>query len=623
MRKLLSLFRDSTIGPIIGVSITLSIGLFYLIPYLSKNYEKEQSVIQAERLVAHIRMFRSYYNDHILSKVRQKTDLRINYDHRDFNDTLPLPATTVHDLGEMFTEGGDIGVTMYSNYPFPNREDRILDSFQIRSLQYLLKHPDKIYTEFDETQGAYRSAFPDFLSAPGCVSCHNTRLDTPRNDWKLGDIRGAIEVVTPADSAMDSGKEMSLYIITFVGLNLLVLIIHYSILSYRRSHRLQSKNKTLEDEVSIRTKELEHQNQILAEYKQAVDDGAIVSKTDSKGRITYVNGAFEEISGYKKEELIGHNHNLVRHPLSQKSLFDDLWLSIKAKKVWSGEIQNRAKDGSSYFVHATISPIVDENDEVIEYLAIRYDTTQFHKAIEKAQKAEQAKGQFLANMSHELRTPLNAIIGFSQILQHRKSIPEGELAYVDKILISGQNLLKLVNTILDFSKIEAGKMEYYPSEFYLGALIREMQVLVEPQAQEKKLDLTVPSFEIDQAIFADMQLIKQVLINLVSNAIKFTPEEGKITIAYNFIDEEHHFSICDTGSGIAKEELKQLFTPFIQGSDAVNGAIKGTGLGLAITKRIIEEIHHGKIEVQSELGKGSCFNFSIPSNLEAFVKGDA
>ncbi|MEA3522296.1 MAG: ATP-binding protein [Campylobacterota bacterium] len=619
MKQFIKLFKDSIIGPVVVVSISLSIGLFYLIPFLSQYYAKEQSLIQSERLVTHIRMFRAYYNDYVLSKVRAQTDFRINYDHRDHTDTLPLPATTVHDLGKLFTEGTDLGVRMYSNFPFPNREDRILDGFQERSLSYLLKHPDKIYTEYDENKRAYRSAFPDFLTAPGCVSCHNTRADTPRRDWKLGDIRGAIEVISPVDAVIGSSREMTLYIIAFVGLNLFILIVHYSVLSFHRSRRLQNKNATLEEQVGIRTGELERQNKILSEYKQAVDDGAIVSKTDTKGKITYINDAFEVVSGYSKDELIGKNHNTVRHPESADEIFSDLWSTIKAKKVWSGEIQNLAKDGSSYFVHATISPILDENDNIIEYLAIRYETTQFHEAIAAAQKAERAKGQFLANMSHELRTPLNAIIGFSQILQHRKTIPETEITYIDKILISGQNLLKLVNTILDFSKIEEGKMEYHPSEFFLGTLIREVHVLVESQIQEKSIAFTLPDLENEQAIFADIQLLKQVLINLLSNAIKFTPQEGTITLSYKKENEMHYFSVCDSGSGIAKEELDSLFTPFIQGKEAVNAAVKGTGLGLAISKRIVEDIHKGHISVTSELDKGSCFSFDFPSNLEEFT----
>jgi len=622
MKAFFTLLKDSILGPIVVISITLGVGLFYIIPFLSEHYAREQSVVQAERLVTHIRMFRAYYNEHILSKVRKNTNLRINYDHKDHDDMLPLPATTVYDLGKLFTEGTDVGVSMYSNFPFPNREERVLDGFQKRSLAYLLKNPDEIYTEYDDSKHVYRTSFPDFLTAPGCVTCHNTRPDTPKSDWKLGDVRGVIEVATPAEASIGSSKEMTLYIIAFVGLNLLVLIVHYSILSFRRSRRLEDKNETLEEQVHIRTLELEHQNKILSEYKQAVDDGAIVSKTDVKGKITYVNSAFEKVSGYTQDELMGKNHNLVRHPESANELFSELWSTIEAKKVWSGEIQNRAKDGSSYFVHATISPILDEKDEIVEYLAIRYETTQFHEAIAAAQKAERAKGQFLANMSHELRTPLNAIIGFSQILQHRKIIPESEITYIDKILISGQNLLKLVNTILDFSKIEEGKMEYYPSEFFLGTLIREVHVLVESQLQEKQINLTLPNLEIEQAVFADIQLLKQVLINLLSNAIKFTPAEGRITLSYKKENEIHYFSVCDSGTGIAREELETLFTPFVQGSEAINAAVKGTGLGLAISKRIIEDIHKGKIEVESEVNKGSCFSFKFPSNLEEFVSKD-
>jgi PAS domain S-box-containing protein len=616
MKRFLWLFKDSFIGPIVMISIVMGAGLYYIIPTLSKKYAKEQSVEQSERLVDHIRTFRSYYNDHILSKIRANTDLGVNYDHASKDDVVPLPATTVHELGELFTQGGKISVNMYSNYPFPNRADRILDGYQKRSLDYLLKHPHEIYTEYDPKKRQYRTAFPDFLSAQGCVSCHNTRADTPRADWKLGDVRGVIEVSMSSDAMVGSSQELTYYVMLFVAANLFVLIVHYSLLSYRRSKQLKEENASLEEQVHERTKELTNKNQLLSEYKKAVDEGAIVSKTDPLGKITYVNSAFESISGYKQEELLGKNHNIVRHPDTPNELFEDLWSTIKAQKVWHGEIKNRAKHGQSYYVSATIGPIVDENGETVEYIAIRYDTTLLHQAIAEARDAEKAKGQFLANMSHELRTPLNAIIGFSQILQHRKVIPDVEMGYIDKILLSGQNLLHLVNTILDFSKIEEGKMEYFPSTFFIASMMREIKVLVETQAAEKSLDLMMPSLDENQEIYGDMQLLKQTFLNLLSNAIKFTPENGRVSVNYYIKDGSHHFSVCDTGKGIAKKDVKTLFDPFKQGSDAAVHATKGTGLGLAITKRIVTELHLGKIWVESEEGSGSCFYVTIPVNLE-------
>ncbi|MBN2895391.1 MAG: DUF3365 domain-containing protein [Campylobacterales bacterium] len=609
MKRIVRMIGDSFLGPVVVVSLMTALGLLYIIPSLNEASIKAQSIEQAERLVEHIRIFRSYYNDHILSKVRQSGELKVNYDHFERNDTVPLPATTVHDLGAAFNRGSNVGVQMYSRYPFPNRNDRVLDGFASRALDHFAQRSDAPYVEYDGHKQAYRVAFPDFLSAPSCVECHNTRADSPKRDWRLGDIRGVIEVIEPIDTAVGAGRTMMIYVIVFVGANLLILIVHFSLLSYRRSKNLHVQNLKLEDEVHQRTLELENRNKILSEYKQAVDAGGIVSKTDRHGVITYVNQAFVQISGYTRDELIGRSHNIVRHQDTPSTLFKELWRTILARRIWKGEIKNRRKDGSSYFVHATICPIVNEHDEITEFLAIRYETTAFHEAIEKAQRAEQAKGRFLANMSHELRTPLNAIIGFSQILQRKPSLAPAEKSYVDKILISGQNLLQLVNTILDFSKIEEGKMDCRLERFALERLISEVRVLFEAQIRAKRLHVTWPN-QTDAWVYADVQLLKQALVNLIGNAVKFTPEEGSIQITYDADTDRCRLCVCDSGKGIAPEDLSKLFQPFEQGSNAEG--VKGTGLGLALSKKIVEELHGGSLLVESKPERGCCFTITLP-----------
>lgn len=284
---------------------------------------------------------------------------------------------------------------------------------------------------------------------------------------------------------------------------------------------------------------------------------------------------------------------------------------ILNKEVWQGDIKNRAKDGTSYYVFATIVPILDEKDEIVEFLAIRYDTTKLHIALQKAEKAEKAKGRFLANMSHELRTPLNAIIGFSQILQRRKTLDEKDKNYVEKINISGQNLLTLVNSILDFSKMDENEMEFRPSDVNIQGLFKEILIMFETSTKEKSITISMFETDEDAYIYADKQLLKQAIINILSNAVKFSNEGGTITITHEIKDAKHHFSICDNGQGIAKDEIPTLFTPFKQGENAHKNAAKGTGLGLAITAKIIKELHLGNIWVESELNKGTCFHISL------------
>lgn len=592
-------FQNSMIGSIVVMTIIILSGLIYLVPQLSKEQSKKDAYAESARLVSYIKLFRAYYNDDILTKIKANTDLKVNFNHRKDENTVPLPATLVHDMGEIFTNGTDVAVQMYSNFPFPNRSDRILDKFQQDSLAFALKNPDKEYSREEILNGelVLRTSFPDFLSADSCVNCHNTRLDTPKNTWKLGDIRGVIEVNVPLKTSLGNAQDMTFNIVLFILFNFSLLVINYYFYMKRKNKKLQDK--------------FTNKDKLLSEYKRAVDTSAIVSKADHNGFITYTNDAFLEISGHTKEELIGRPHSIVRHPDTPKEVFQDMWSKITNKEVWQGDLKNLTKDGKEYYVYATIIPIVDEHDDIVEYLAIRYDTTKLHKAVKDANAAERTKGRFLANMSHELRTPLNAIIGFSQILQKKGTLNAKDALYIEKIGISGHNLLTLVNSILDFSKIEEGEMEYRPSEVNIKSLFEEVLIMFETAIDEKHITLSMFKAEEDKHIFADKQLLKQSFINIISNAVKFTNSGGEIKITYKKENTKHIFCICDNGQGISQEDIKTLFEPFKQGESAQKNASKGTGLGLAITKKIIQDLHKGNIWVESELEKGTCFHITL------------
>jgi len=592
-------FKESMLGVVFLVTFVMIIGLSYLIPHFIKEQAIKDAYNESDRLTNYIRMFRAYYASDILKKVKEHTDLQANFDHKTQEKVIPLPATLVHDLGERFTQETDISIEMYSNYPFPNRESRKLDIYQRDALAYILKNPGETFSKEDTVDGqlTYRTAFGDYLFDASCVTCHNTRPDTPKNDWKLGDMRGVIEVSIPIHVEKISSLGLTSKVLLFILVNFLFLLLYYFL-------QIKMKNEKLQSAVTNKDK-------ILSEYKRAVDAGAIVSKTNNKGVITYVNDAFVKISGYSRKELLGKPQSIIRHPQTLPEVFKNMWENLLNKKVWQGDLKNRKKDGTSYYVYGTIVPILDEKDSIVEFLAIRYDTTILHEAITRATLAEKAKGSFLANMSHELRTPLNAIIGFSQILERRNKLEDKDKAYVAKIQLSGENLLALVNSILDFSKIEEGKMEFYPTDINIETLFDEICILLETQAHDKKINIIRHGFNNTNSLLADKQLLKQAFINILSNAIKFTPENGEIKINYQYKDSLHHFSICDNGIGISQKDLKELFDPFKQGDAARETLAKGTGLGLAITKKIITELHKGNISVESALGKGSCFKISL------------
>ncbi len=266
------------------------------------------------------------------------------------------------------------------------------------------------------------------------------------------------------------------------------------------------------------------------------------------------------------------------------------------------ELVHHLKEEKLYTLHL--------NDNLLQEIVEKEKyQTELITALDEARQAAIAKDAFFATMSHELRTPLNSIIGFSQILMKRSSTPSELTTYIEKILISGKHLLDLVNTILDFSKMKAGKMELTRSTFTLTDMFRDVMIMAEPLANKRSISIHFPIVD-TETMNGDRKMIQQIFINIVSNAIKFSPEHSSIAITYQAMNE-HLFSICDQGRGIAAEHLENIFDPFTQIENATKEAIKGTGLGLAIVKEMVNA-HHGNIWVTSTLGAGSCFYFSIP-----------
>lgn len=380
----------------------------------------------------------------------------------------------------------------------------------------------------------------------------------------------------------------------------------------------------------------------VEDLRTALDEHAIVAITDPQGRITFVNDKFCAISHYSREELIGQDHRIINSGYHSKAFIRELWSTIGRGRVWNGEIRNRAKDGSHYWVATTIVPFLDDTGKPRQYVAIRADiterkeaeqalreahddlelkvarrTSELQAAKERAESADRLKSEFLATMSHELRTPLNGIIGFTELLVKGRPGPltPKQSQYLGEVLASGRHLLHLINDVLDLSKVEAGKMEFFPERFSVETLVDEVCASLATLAEQKHLIVTRTIAPSDLTAHLDRRRLVQVLYNLVSNAIKFTPPEGRVTIDGGLDPAGHlRIAVSDTGIGIRPEDFPKLFVEFQQLDSGANRRYQGTGLGLALTRKIVE-VQGGRINFTSNVGKGTTFVVSLPPTL--------
>lgn len=368
------------------------------------------------------------------------------------------------------------------------------------------------------------------------------------------------------------------------------------------------------------------EEQILKLTKGIENSPTVVVITDRNGTIEYVNNRFTEVTGYTIEETIGQTPRILSSGFHDKKFYQELWSTIKAGRNWVGEVHNMKKDGTEYWESATISPIMNSDNEITHYIAIKEDITDRKKmydemleTLERAEQATRAKSEFLATMSHEIRTPMNGVIGMTSLLSKTKLTDE-QLDYVNTIRNSGDALLTIINDILDFSKVESGRMELELHPFDIRQCVEDVVELFWPKCAQKGVDLTYTvSPNINHKVFGDVTRIRQILVNLVGNAIKFT-EEGGIHIDISLVKRSNItktsdilFSIKDTGLGIPSDKISKLFTPFSQVDSSITRRFGGTGLGLAISSRLLE-LMGSRMKVDSKVGQGSNFYFNLVLN---------
>jgi len=376
----------------------------------------------------------------------------------------------------------------------------------------------------------------------------------------------------------------------------------------------------------------------FVEMEAAIDNHAICSITDKNGKIIDVNEGFCAISGYSPDELIGKDHRIVNSGHHPKDFWMQMWSTTAAGKVWKGEVCNRAKDGTLYWTASTNLPVLDANGNVEKYISLRFDITKQKSAEQSLQKAlselseqssiaksmaaqaEQAsiaKSEFLANMSHEIRTPMTAILGYADLLLGEKTIREDPRTLeetLQTIQRNGVHLLTIINDILDMSKIEAGKLEVEIIPTNPRHIVDEVIGLLAERAKMKQIKLFV-SYEspIPERIQSDPTRLRQILLNLVGNGIKFT-EVGQVEIrvSCNVSDGFIQFDVVDSGIGMAPAQRADVsrFEAFTQADSSTSRNFGGSGLGLRISNSLAEMLG-GSLSIESKLGEGSTFTVRV------------
>jgi PAS domain S-box-containing protein len=349
---------------------------------------------------------------------------------------------------------------------------------------------------------------------------------------------------------------------------------------------------------------------------------ASVVITNIYGEIEYVNKKFTTDSGYSKKELIGRVLRIFKPGHTSNEVYSQIRNNLFAGEVWKGEHLNRTKNHETYWESVQISPIKNQEGVITNFVVLSENINDRKKmekdliaAKEKAEESDRLKSAFLANMSHEIRTPLNSILGFSDLLATPDLDPEVRKEFATLMNTSGNNLLAIINDILDISKIEAGQINLILNEFSVLNLISNIQKEYSFRANSKGIELKLNPGNTNHEllIMSDESRIRQVLVNFVGNALKFT-SSGYIEIGIKLIDSELRFFVKDTGIGIPEDYHDKIFDRFRQVETAQTRKYGGNGLGLAITKHLAELLG-GRIWLESQPNIGSTFYFALPGEL--------
>ncbi len=607
----------------------------------SERMVRQYAAESAQTHAQSITQFRNFYTQELVPRALQG-GMAITHDFRNQDKALPLPATLTIELGHYLSKvDGGTQVRLYSDQPFPWRVgERALDTFQQEALAHLRTHPDEPFVREDSLNGerVLRYAQADRMLAT-CVACHNSYPGSPKVNWQVGDVRGALEVVLPvsqwqlASTAVLNRTFYVLLSLLFAGF----LVIWFSVRGLRRTlldaKTLSSERKNAIEQLSeqINERAVVERDLRLSESKlnsifQSVPEAIVVA--DTQGRIVQCNGATSAMFGHPMEALLGQRIQVLMSDQEQQQHdgYMAKYLSSGVARMMNQPrvVQGRRSDGTLFPLRLTISET--RVDQGHFFVGVMQDFTAIHNAqallVEAKDKAEQdnrLRGEFLANMSHEIRTPMNGILGMTELALGTDDTRLHK-EYLSLARDSANHLLHIINEILDFSKIEANALELECLPVSPAQLIRHTARSLEQLANTKGVALLVETEpSVPDWVLLDPVRMRQVLTNLIGNAIKFTDVgHVRVSTSCETTDNPQVVALCiriaDTGVGFDPSRKEALFSPFTQADGSVTRSFGGTGLGLAITRRLLQ-LMGGDVTADATPGQGAVFEVRLPLRL--------
>lgn len=551
---------------------------------------------------------RSLYTSEVVEKVRGN-GIEVTHEYQGKNGAIPLPATLTIELGRRIGErGSGMSVRLYSEYPFPWRKDGgPRDAFEREALAALKSNPAQAFYRMEQSQGqaVIRYAVADRMRAQ-CIGCHNSHAASPKTDWKVGDVRGVLEITRPIASSVAVARQGMWEAFGLMGL-ISVLALGGIGMVFSRQRRYATG---LADEVAERRR-VETELMASVARADAMDEASPLGMfvTDVDGRCLHVNPTYQKITGYSAEAMAGADWSAGIHPEDRDQVLAEWREALAHDRSFDAECRLLRSDGSTTWVSCKAAAM-RSGGQLLGYVGTLED-------ISERKNVERMKNEFVSTVSHELRTPLTSIMGSLGLLAGGVSgeISEQARTLVDIARKNSERLVRLINDILDIEKIESGRMQFDLQPRELQPLVEQAIAANHAYAEQFGVSFALVAPLPGARARVDTDGLTQVLTNLMSNAAKFSPAGGIVELRLARDGSMIRLSVTDHGPGLPASFQDKVFEKFSQADASDSRQKGGTGLGLSISKAIVEAMG-GSIGFVSREGEGTSFHVDLPEWIE-------